>query len=96
MAKEISLEEVRHMAALSKLILNEEEEKLFARQFGDILGHVDILSRVNTDGIAPLYSPALQPEETREDFARDIRTRSEVLENAPETDGECFMAPRII
>ena len=34
----ISREEVAHMAALSRLRVSDEEQKLFARQFGDILG----------------------------------------------------------
>lgn len=96
MARTVSPDEVRHMAQLSRLVISEQEEKLFARQFGDILGHVEILSGVNTDGVAPLYSPASSEESTREDEARDIRSRSEILANAPETDGECFLVPRIV
>lgn len=96
MAREVSLEEVRHMAELSRLVISEQEEKLFARQFGDILGHVAILAAVDTEGVAPLYSPASGMEATREDEARNIRSRSEILANAPETDGECYIVPRIV
>lgn len=96
MAREVSLEEVRHMAQLSRLAISEQEEKLFARQFGDILGHVDILAAVDTEGVQPLYSPVTGREATREDEARDIRSRAEILANAPETDGECFIVPRIV
>lgn len=96
MAKEVSSAEVRHMAELSRLIISEEEEKLFRRQFGDILGHVDVLSGIDTKGVEPLYSPVQHSGLTREDFERDIRTRTEILANAPETDGECFIVPRIV
>lgn len=96
MAREVSLEEVRHMAELSRLAISEQEEKLFARQFGDILGHVDILAAIDTEGVEPLYSPVAGLEATREDEARDIRSRAEILANAPETDGECFIVPRIV
>lgn len=96
MAREIDPKEVRHLAQLSRLVISGEEEKLFCRQFGEILGHVDILARVDVDGIEPLYSPVQHPGWTREDEARDIRTRHEILANAPETDGECFIVPRIV
>lgn len=84
------------MAALSRLIISADEENLFCRQFGEILGHVDILSGLDTNGIEPLYSPVQHPGFTREDYARDIRTRDDILANAPETDGESFIVPRII
>ena len=92
----VSREEVRHMAALSRLTVTEDEERLFARQFGDILGHMDLLSRVDTEGVEPLYSPLAHAAATRPDEAANLRTRAEVLANAPETDGEYFMVPRIV
>lgn len=96
MTKEVSLEEVRRLAQLSRLAINADEEKLFARQFGQILGHVEILANVDTDGIEPLYSPVTHPGWIRNDEARNIRDREEILSGAPETDGECFMVPRIV
>ncbi|MBD5558610.1 MAG: Asp-tRNA(Asn)/Glu-tRNA(Gln) amidotransferase subunit GatC [Desulfovibrio sp.] len=92
----VSLEEVRHMAALSRLVVTEEEERLFARQFGDILAHMALLSKVDTEGVEPLYSPLAHAAATRPDEAANLRTRKEVLANAPETDGEYFIVPRIV
>lgn len=96
MPKTISIEEVRHLAQLSRLVVNAEEEKLFSRQFADILGHVEILARIETDDVEPLYSPILHPGWLRDDIECDIRTRAEILANAPETDGESFVVPRIV
>lgn len=96
MAREVSAEEVRHMAALSRLLITGGEEMLFRRQFGDILGHVDILQGVDVENVEPLYSPSQHPGFTRLDHAANIRDRAEILANAPETDGESFMVPRII
>lgn len=96
MAREISLQEVRHMAMLSRLTISEAEEKLFSQQFGQILGHVQVLEKVNTDGVEPLYSPVQHLGEKREDDACNTRDRAEILANAPETDGECFIVPRIV
>lgn len=92
----VSREEVRHMAALSRLAVTEEEERLFARQFGEILGHMDRLSRVDTEGVEPLYSPLAHAAATRPDEAANRRERAEILANAPETDGEYFVVPRIV
>ena len=92
----ISREEVSHMAALSRLNVNEEEQALFARQIGDILAYMDVLARVDTSAVEPLYSPAQHPGPLREDEAAHRRTRAEVLSNAPEADGEYFIVPRIV
>lgn len=92
----VSSEEVRHMAALSRLAVTEEEERLFARQFGDILAHMALLSKVDTEGVEPLYSPHAHAAATRPDEALNRRTRAEILANAPETDGEYFVVPRIV
>lgn len=96
MPKEITVADVRHMAKLSRLLINADEEKLFAAQFGQIVAHMDVLNSVPTDGVEPLYTPVHEPSLTREDEAVNIRTRSEILANAPETDGQCFVVPRIV
>ena len=51
--KTIGKEDVRHMAALSRLQISEEEQELFARQLGDILGYMDVLARVDTNAVNP-------------------------------------------
>ena len=89
-------EAVAHMAALSRLAVNPEEEALFARQFADILGYMDVLSRVDTSQTEPLFSPVLHEGITREDMAHNRRSHDQVLGNAPEADGQCFIVPRIV
>jgi len=64
--KTISLEEVAHMATLSRLSVSEEEQTLFARQMGDILAYMDVLARVDTNNVEPLQpGPASRPPEGR-------------------------------
>ena len=94
--KTLNLEEVSHMAALSRLSVSEEEQTLFARQMGDILAYMDVLAQVDTNDVEPLYSPAQHPGPLREDVSARRRERSEVLANAPEADGEYFIVPRIV
>lgn len=94
--KEVTLQDVRHMAMLSRLAIDETEERVFARQFGQILGHMSVLESVDTVNLEPMYSPVVHPGLTREDRARKVRERSQILANAPETDGESFVVPRIV
>ena len=96
MPQEISKETVAHMATLSRLSVTEEEKALFARQFGDILAYMDVLAKVDTNGVAPLYSPVLHASAMREDKPERRRSREEVLQNAPERDEGLFIVPRIV
>ena len=94
--KGIGSKEVAHMAQLSRLSVGEQEQALFARQLGDILGYMDVLAKVDTSAVEPLYSPVRHESAARQDVAVQVRTRQEVLANAPEADGEYFMVPRIV
>ncbi|MDM8215009.1 Asp-tRNA(Asn)/Glu-tRNA(Gln) amidotransferase subunit GatC [Desulfovibrio piger] len=96
MPQEISKETVARMATLARLSVTEEEKALFARQFGDILAYMDVLSKVDTTDVEPMYSPALHAPAMREDRAERRRSREEVLQNAPERDEGLFIVPRIV
>lgn len=89
-------EEVRHMAKLSRLTVTEGEVELFCQQFSGILSYMDVLAATNVDGLEPLYTPASQPEWQRDDIADNRRTQKEILANAPQTDGEYFIVPKIV
>ena len=92
----VSPAEVRHMASLSRLNIDEEELRLFCCQFSQILDHMSILAAVDTEGVEPCYSPLFHTAKLREDHMDNRRSRREILSNAPETDGQYFIVPRII
>lgn len=96
MAANIDANEVRRMAALCKLEITEEEEALFATQFALILDHMAVLNNVDTTNVEPCYNTLTGVSRSRLDEAKDIRARAEILANAPETDGEYFVVPRIV
>lgn len=89
-------EVVRHMAELSRLELTDAETEKFGRQLASILSYMSVLDKVDTNGVEPLYACVFQKEDVRKDTAVNRRSRQEILTNAPETDGECFIVPRII
>jgi aspartyl-tRNA(Asn)/glutamyl-tRNA(Gln) amidotransferase subunit C len=94
--KTVSRDDVLKMAALSRLQPTEDEQALFARQFQDILGYMDILASVDTEGVEPLYSVALHGGLLRDDVAEARLGREEALSNAPLRNGGCFVVPRIV
>ena len=83
-------EEVRHVASLARVDLEEREVERFADQFADILGHFEALDDVpDVEGEADLAN-VMRPDEVREGL-----TREEALSNAPETEDGQFRGPRV-
>lgn len=85
-----------HLCRLARLAPDGAAREHFASQCSDILAYMDKLAEVDTEGVEPLYSPVDHADAFREDAALRIRTREEILANAPDTDGEFFVVPRIV
>ncbi len=94
--KNISLNDVQHMASLARLNVNDETAKLFAAQFADILSYMDTLAHEKTDDVEPLYSPVWHEGMLREDVAQNRATRGDVLSNSPKEHEQYFVVPRIV
>ncbi len=92
----ITKEDVQRMASLARLNIDAPTQELFAKQFADIISYMDILSEVDTKGAEPLYSPVLHDAVLREDGVKNEDKREAVLGNAPKSDGQYFVVPRIV
>lgn len=92
----INPEKALAIAALAKLDITPEKAAMLASQMNDILNYMDTLNALDTSNVVPMYTPLDQPGSLREDVVRNDVTRAQVLENAPETDGEYFIVPRIV
>jgi aspartyl-tRNA(Asn)/glutamyl-tRNA(Gln) amidotransferase subunit C len=89
----IDREQVLHVARLARLRLSDEEVTTMAGELSSILGHIEKLSELDLDGVAPTthvvdVGNALRADEPRPSLPRDV-----VLEQAPDTDGEGFRVP---
>ena len=51
---EISKKEVEHIAGLARIKFSDKEKEKMASELGAILGYIDKLKEVNTDGVEPV------------------------------------------
>jgi aspartyl-tRNA(Asn)/glutamyl-tRNA(Gln) amidotransferase subunit C len=92
----ISLEEVERIASLARLSLSRPEAAQFAGELDTILGYVETLSGLDTEGVEatchviPLATPL------REDRAVEPMPSELALANAPEHEGSAFVVPKVI
>lgn len=103
----VSKDQVLAIAALCRLDLSvtsthagnegpEERVNRIAAQMDTIVGYMDILNSVDTDAVAPLYSPMLHAAPPRPDHAEKRRTADDMLANAPGRRQNFFVVPPVI
>lgn len=67
---QLSKEEIQHIAELSRLNLNADEEEKYRNQLGSILDYVNMLSEVKTEGVVPTAQVSGLMDVFREDKIR--------------------------
>ena len=83
-------DEVRHVADLARVDLDDDEVEQFTEQFADILASFETLDEVpETERTAELTN-VMRPDETRESLSQD-----EALENAPDSEAGHFKGPKV-
>jgi len=94
--QKITLEDVRHVARLSRLALDEGQLRKFAVQLESILDYVDKLSKLDVSGVEPMTHALPLHNVLREDVIEPSLPLEKVLQNAPAMDGRFFKVPKVI
>ena len=92
----IDREEVRKVAKLARLSITEAEEEAFTTQLNDILGYFEQLNELDTTDIPPTTRAIETSNITRADKLAPFPYKEELLQAAPEQQGEFFRVPKII
>jgi aspartyl-tRNA(Asn)/glutamyl-tRNA(Gln) amidotransferase subunit C len=92
----VSPEQVRHIAKLARIAMSDEEIERLAPELNAIIGWVEQLGEVNTDGIEPLTAVIEQKLRLRDDAVTDGDCRDAILANAPGAEHGFFAVPKVI
>jgi aspartyl-tRNA(Asn)/glutamyl-tRNA(Gln) amidotransferase subunit C len=92
----ISHEDVRAIAELAKLELNDNEVALYAGQLSDILGYFERLQELDTSHIEPTASVLPLKSVMRDDVAGEPLTPEEVIANAPDSLANQFRVNAVL
>jgi len=92
----VSSEQVRHIAKLARIAMSDEEIERLVPELNNILGWVEQLGEVDTDGVEPLTAVIEQKLRLRDDKVTDGDCRDAVLANAPGTEHGFFAVPKVI
>lgn len=91
----ISEEEVRKVALLARLEINEAEVQSMAHHFDSIMEHFNRLKELDLEDVDPfVVEDSGAP--LREDEVAEWGHREDVLSQAPDRHGDFFRVPRIV
>lgn len=89
-------EMIDRLANLAKLSFTNEEKIELKQDLEKMIGFVEKLKEVDTTGVEPLLHMTDAVNILREDEVKKEITKEEALLNAPKTDGDFFIVPKVI
>lgn len=92
----VSEKDVEYVAQLSRLILTDDEKKMFMKDLSSIIEYADKLKELDTDGIQPTAHVLPIRNVFREDVIKPSYDRDLLLKNAPDQENGCFKVPKIV
>ncbi len=94
---DISIDEVKKLARLSKIALTDEELVQYKAEIEKILGFVDQLSSIDTEGVKETSQVTGLVNAMREDEIVDYGvSQKELLQNVPEQDKNYIKVKRVL
>ena len=92
----ITPDDVRKVAKLARLDLEEAKITTYANQLERILDYVSHLESIDTEGVLPTTRAVEVVNVTRADEVEATEVREELLNLAPQREGDFFRVPRIL
>ena len=92
----INKEEVKKVAHLARLELDEHEINNHAEQLEKILEYINQLEKIDTDGVPPTTRAIEVINVFRKDEKKNYDCTEELLELAPSREDKFFKVPKII
>ncbi|WP_367606035.1 Asp-tRNA(Asn)/Glu-tRNA(Gln) amidotransferase subunit GatC [Legionella sp. W05-934-2] len=93
----ISKEQLHHLAQLAGLEIQETLEDHLTDDLQSIIGFMDALIQVDTQGVAPLCHPSdISHQPLRPDRAKDQNWQAEMAQQAPDFEKGYYLVPKVI
>ena len=87
---------IDHVAKLARIALTPEEKAKFAHQLGDVLHHIEQLTKVDVSGVEPSAHAFAVHNVWQEDAARPGLPVDQALRNAPAQRDHMISVPKVV
>ncbi|MEO6013635.1 MAG: Asp-tRNA(Asn)/Glu-tRNA(Gln) amidotransferase subunit GatC [Devosia sp.] len=87
---------VKRIGRLARIRVEEDEVARYQSEINAILGFVEQLGEVNVEGVEPMTSVMPMQLRRRDDKVTDGNYPERIVANAPLTEDNFFMVPKVI
>lgn len=92
----INQETVAKIARLARIRVEESEKQTLVGELNGIMGWIEQLAQVNTDGVEPMTGASNMQSKLRPDAVTDGDKQADILKNAPESREGYFVVPKVV
>ena len=92
----LDAKEVEKIAHLARLAIREEDVPGYARNLSDILGLVEQMQSVETEGVTPMAHPLDARQRLRPDEVTETDQRELFQSVAPAVENGLYLVPKVI
>lgn len=94
---QISTDDVTHLATLSALALEPQEVENMRDDIQQILSYIEQLGELDTSGVTPTYQvTGLASVYRQDEIDPGVLSTEQLLELAPERDGQSIKVPKVL
>lgn len=87
---------VKRIGRLARIRIEEEEVAGYQNELNAILGFVEQLSEVDVEGVEAMTSVTPMQLRRRDDVVTDGDYAAKIVKNAPLTEDNFFMVPKVV
>jgi aspartyl-tRNA(Asn)/glutamyl-tRNA(Gln) amidotransferase subunit C len=87
---------VRHIAALARIALAEEQVAPMTQELSGILSWVEQLKEIDVEGVPPMTSVVEHRLRMRNDVVSEGNFADALMKNAPEAEDHFFVVPKVL
>ena len=92
----VDLATVKRVAHLARIAVTDEEAQRMTGELNVILGFVEQLNEVDVAGVEPMTSVIPMAMKKRQDVVTDGGKAADIVANAPATEENFFLVPKVV
>ena len=92
----VDLATVKRVARLARIAITPEDAERMTGELNAILGFVEQLGEVDVTGVEPMISVIPMEMKKRGDAVTDGGKAADIVANAPATDENFFLVPKVV
>ena len=89
-------ETVRTICYLARLKIDQNKSEKIQNDLETIVELIGSLQSIDTSNIEPLYNPLEMTAHKHEDVEKSDNQKEKFLQNAPESNDDYFLVPRVV